>query len=288
MSASFTRPVPQILGGAALAAPDTTRPVAALYFPSAGGVQAIDVTGAVFNLASSSGSIIPVADNVDDLGSAALRWHDVYFGGTVYGPAITAASSGNVTLTLSPAGTGNTTLAGPTRISPPVATSGTQSALIVTGAINTAMTAATEVPDVKFDIGRAVQWTAGAAFTQRAVLINRPIYTATAAQTIDDAATVAITNAPQASTNVTITRTMALWVQNGIARFDGTASVGGAPAASAALTVTSSTGGLLFPRMTEVERDAIAAPAAGLVVYNTTTNKLNMRAAAAWEVITSA
>jgi hypothetical protein len=40
--------------------------------------------------------------------------------------------------------------------------------------------------------------------------------------------------------------------------------------------------------MTEVQRDAISAPAAGLVIYNTTTNKLNLRVAAAWEVITSA
>lgn len=68
----------------------------------------------------------------------------------------------------------------------------------------------------------------------------------------------------------------------------GNVGVGGAAAASAALTVTSTTQGLLFPRMTEVQRDAIAAPAAGLVVYNTTTNKLNLRVAAGWEVITSA
>ena len=68
----------------------------------------------------------------------------------------------------------------------------------------------------------------------------------------------------------------------------GNVGIGGAAAASAALTVTSTTQGLLFPRMTEVQRDAISAPAAGLVIYNTTTNKLNLRVDAAWEVITSA
>lgn len=73
-----------------------------------------------------------------------------------------------------------------------------------------------------------------------------------------------------------------------------TSLVGGASAGigggqdCAILTVTSTTQGLLFPRMTEVQRDAIAAPLAGLVVYNTTTNKLNLRVAAGWEVITSA
>lgn len=39
--------------------------------------------------------------------------------------------------------------------------------------------------------------------------------------------------------------------------------------------------------MTETQRDALASPPAGLVVYNTTTNKLNVRAAAAWEVVIS-
>ncbi len=55
-----------------------------------------------------------------------------------------------------------------------------------------------------------------------------------------------------------------------------------APDASAALDVTSTTGGILFPRMTTAQRDAIASPANGLVLYNTSTDKLQVRAAAAW------
>ena len=54
------------------------------------------------------------------------------------------------------------------------------------------------------------------------------------------------------------------------------------PDASAILDVTSTTGGLLFPRMTGTQRDAIGSPANGLVLYNTTTNKLQVRAAGAW------
>lgn len=88
-------------------------------------------------------------------------------------------------------------------------------------------------------------------------------------------------------TGKTTTVEGALAVTQG-ATLTGNVGVGGAAAASAALAVTSTTQGLLFPRMTEAERDAIAAPAAGLVIYNTTTNKLNLRVAAAWEVITSA
>jgi hypothetical protein len=54
------------------------------------------------------------------------------------------------------------------------------------------------------------------------------------------------------------------------------------PDASAALDVTSTTGGVLFTRMTGTQRDAISSPANGLVLYNTTTNKLQVRAAGAW------
>ena len=43
--------------------------------------------------------------------------------------------------------------------------------------------------------------------------------------------------------------------------------------ASAKLQVDSTTQGFLPPRMTTTERDAISTPAAGLMIYNTTTNK---------------
>jgi hypothetical protein len=54
------------------------------------------------------------------------------------------------------------------------------------------------------------------------------------------------------------------------------------PDAKAALDVTSTTKGLLPPRMTGTQRDAIAAPPAGLMLYNSTTNKLQVRTDAAW------
>ncbi len=46
---------------------------------------------------------------------------------------------------------------------------------------------------------------------------------------------------------------------------------GAAPVASAMLDITSTTSGLLIPRMTTAQRAAIAAPATGLKVYDTTT-----------------
>ena len=55
---------------------------------------------------------------------------------------------------------------------------------------------------------------------------------------------------------------------------------------SAILDIRSTTKGFLPPRMTTTQRDAISSPAAGLIIYNTTTNKLNVYTTA-WEQITS-
>lgn len=48
------------------------------------------------------------------------------------------------------------------------------------------------------------------------------------------------------------------------------------PSASALLDLTSTARGFLPPRMTTTQRDLIASPAAGLVIYNTTTSALNV------------
>lgn len=57
--------------------------------------------------------------------------------------------------------------------------------------------------------------------------------------------------------------------------------IGGTDAGSA-LRIDSTTSGVLFPRMTGAERDAISAPIDGLVIFNTATSKLQVRAGAAW------
>jgi len=54
------------------------------------------------------------------------------------------------------------------------------------------------------------------------------------------------------------------------------------PAASALLDVASTTKGLLPPRMTTAQRNAISSPANGLIIYNSTTNSLEIRYSSAW------
>lgn len=60
-----------------------------------------------------------------------------------------------------------------------------------------------------------------------------------------------------------------------------------APVASSLLELSSTTKGFLPPRMTEAQRDAIASPATGLVVYNTDTNALNYYDGSAWTAVGS-
>jgi len=70
----------------------------------------------------------------------------------------------------------------------------------------------------------------------------------------------------------------------GNARFYQFVSVGKTtdPVASAALEVVSTSKGFLPPRMTTTEKNAIASPAAGLVLYDSTTNKLQCYNGSTW------
>ena len=56
------------------------------------------------------------------------------------------------------------------------------------------------------------------------------------------------------------------------------------PHSSSILELRSTTLGFLPPRMTTTERDAIASPANGLVIYNTTTNLLNFYNGSSWQI----
>lgn len=56
----------------------------------------------------------------------------------------------------------------------------------------------------------------------------------------------------------------------------------GTPNASAKLDIVSTTQGLLPPRLTTAQRDAISSPADGLVIYNSTINKHELRQNGIW------
>jgi uncharacterized protein (TIGR02145 family) len=60
------------------------------------------------------------------------------------------------------------------------------------------------------------------------------------------------------------------------------------PDASAQLDVSSTTKGFLPPRMTSTQRDAIASPATGMVIFNATTNGLEFKSSSGWVSLTTA
>ncbi len=61
--------------------------------------------------------------------------------------------------------------------------------------------------------------------------------------------------------------------------------IGGAPDTKAILALTSTTLGFLPPVMTTTQRDAIASPTNGLVIYNSTTSALNVYRSSAWKAL---
>lgn len=70
---------------------------------------------------------------------------------------------------------------------------------------------------------------------------------------------------------------------NGTARVQGKLSVNTPTATSAVMEVTSTTQGFLPPRMTNAQMVAIATPASGLMVYDTTNNKMCVYDGTAWQ-----
>ncbi len=70
--------------------------------------------------------------------------------------------------------------------------------------------------------------------------------------------------------------------------FGGQVGVGGVPGASAAFQVDSTTQGNLAPRMTSTQKSAIATPATGLEVYDTTLNAKCIYNGTAWTTESSA
>jgi hypothetical protein len=103
-----------------------------------------------------------------------------------------------------------------------------------------------------------------------------------------------IVSSTNANTKVTFASNLSLQGQGGILLQGGhfitlNGVVFGATSvnASAVLQADSTNRGFLPPRMTTTQKNAIASPASGLVVYDTTLGKLCVRGAAAWETITS-
>jgi len=94
----------------------------------------------------------------------------------------------------------------------------------------------------------------------------------------------ALSNATALGANVVLTQSNTVVLGNNASVGIGTS----APDASAVLDVSSTSKGLLPPRMSQSQRDAIQTPAAGLTVYNATKGKLNTWNGTSWDAVLSA
>ena len=90
-----------------------------------------------------------------------------------------------------------------------------------TDAAFTALAASTEMTSVNFNLAQTKTFAAGALTTQRAFRIQAPTYAFASASTITTASTLAISGAPAAGTNATITTAYALNVESGDSKFVG-------------------------------------------------------------------
>jgi len=117
----------------------------------------------------------------------------------------------------------------------PVRTTGSPNIVKVTGGAHTTLTASTQASDIFFDLARSVQFSTGPLAYQGAFRTTAPTYTAVGATTITTAATVSISAAPTAGTNVTITNAYALDVVSGITHVGGQLAVNGGSQTSPAI-----------------------------------------------------
>jgi hypothetical protein len=91
---------------------------------------------------------------------------------------------------------------------------------------NTGITASTEYNAFWYNPPRTYTWATGAITNQRFFYMRAPTAAFASASTITNAATLAISGAPVAGTNATITNPYALWVGSGTSQFDGNVSLG--------------------------------------------------------------
>jgi len=110
----------------------------------------------------------------------------------------------------------NTSAGASLSVTPGINNGGVQNSLVVTNSASINQTTNTEIPGVNFNLSATRQWSAGGGTqaTQREFLIQAPTYAATAGYTITTAATVGVTGRPVAGTNVTITESIPLLVNN--------------------------------------------------------------------------
>ena len=260
-SAAFTTTVPQIANAGTAAAPthtftgDTTTGL----FDSAVGTLGFATAG-VSRATLAAAALVTTVPLRPLAGTAAAPSHS-FSASTNDGMFDVAAG----TLGFSTSGTIKLQLTGSTLTHTPSATAaGVINTIVSTAAAHTNQTLSTEVLDWNFNGSAILQHATGALATQRSFIVQPRTYSFVAASTITTAATVAITGAPIAGANATITNAFALDV-TGATRITGKLTVTG----SIDPTDLSLSGGTaLFFASTDGSTAPISAVGSGRIRYN--------------------
>jgi hypothetical protein len=201
----------------------------------------------------------------------------------------TRPTTGSFTTKIGTSAVATITAAGATHTS--LASTGTVApAFTVTDAAHTALTASTERVGVTFDLSQTKQWATGALTTQRTLRVLAPTLAFVGASTITTAATVAISAAPIAGTNATITQGLALWIEAGGIGYGSSAALSGlnriAQNATYLVGRSSTSTDINLARWGVTATDALVLGddgAASVGVYATTSFNLRLGAAAEWD-----
>lgn len=138
-------------------------------------------------------------------------------GGVLYlnSVADTRLRAANADYIIMQAGAGTVSIRKPITTVMAAGTGAQLSVMTITPAAHTALKASTEYTDVNFALNRTIQFATGAKTLQRSFVVQAPTYSAVAASTFTDSATLAITGAPIGGTNATLTNSDALLIQAG-------------------------------------------------------------------------
>jgi hypothetical protein len=129
------------------------------------------------------------------------------------------------------------------------------------------LTASGEIIDVNINLARTVQRAAGAVTTQRAMYIQAPTYSFAGSSTITTASTLAISGAPSAGTNATLTKSYALNVEAGNVNIGG--SIGyAATAPTARLHLPAGTTSASSAPLKLTSGTAMTTPEDGAIEYH--------------------
>ena len=235
------------------------------------------------------------------------------------GVSIAAISSGsNENLTLGSKGTGTTSIQvnGVSKytasqqqnvFTTSASSTAANTKFLVTGTADSALTASTEALGVHFDLAQARQHATGTLAAQRDVRISPSTHSFVGASALTLAAALSIDGPPLGGTNATITNSSAIHVPTSavtnvtnsyglsIAATTGATNnyagifTGGnvgigtsSPDANAILDVVSTTKAFMPPRMTTAQKNAVASPTAGMVVYDTDMKGISFYNGTAW------